>query len=231
VVGTDEAFFEDDDAATIRDLYTEKQGVLDDNDDEVDLASYAWQIWKQATAGQPRPGRAVESLPPVVYSAKTFQLDESRFPLAGRRCSQWRRAGVRQVPRGQRPPGLGGRQRQDRDRIAIHRAARVAECEPDTPAVPRLRAPPRSGGHRPATGREPGQGRGRWPGPPQQPAPAHLRAPQALRHRTDENPVPRRRAGARPGRHVPAPAAGNRSRPAQPPDAQRRERRPSWPRP
>ncbi len=30
VVGTDEAFFEDEDATTIRDLYTEKQGVLDD---------------------------------------------------------------------------------------------------------------------------------------------------------------------------------------------------------
>jgi hypothetical protein len=30
-----------------------KQGVLDDSDDEVDLASYAWQIWKQATQDNP----------------------------------------------------------------------------------------------------------------------------------------------------------------------------------
>jgi len=66
--------------AIIRNLYTEQQGILDDNDDEVDLASYAWQIWKQATQDDP--------------------------------------------DRGQRPPGLGGCQRQNRARITICRAAR-----------------------------------------------------------------------------------------------------------
>ena len=86
VVGTDEAFFEDDEASTIRDLYTEKQGVLDDSDDEVDLASYAWQIWKQATQDNPDLARAVELLPPVVYSAKAFALDKGRFPLLGAWC-------------------------------------------------------------------------------------------------------------------------------------------------
>lgn len=83
VVGTDEAFFEDDEASTIRDLYTERQGVLDDNDDEVDLASYAWQIWKQATHDNPDLARAVEALPPVVYSAKAHALEVSRFPTLG----------------------------------------------------------------------------------------------------------------------------------------------------
>ncbi len=83
VVGTDEAFFEDDEASTIRDLYTERQGVLDDNDDEVDLASYAWQIWKQATQDNPELARAVEALPPVVYSAKAHALETSRFPSLG----------------------------------------------------------------------------------------------------------------------------------------------------
>ena len=72
VVGTDEAFFEDEEANTIRNLYTEQQGILDDNDDEVDLASYAWQIWKQATQDDPELAHAVESLPPVVYSAKAM---------------------------------------------------------------------------------------------------------------------------------------------------------------
>jgi SNF2 family DNA or RNA helicase len=79
VVGTDEAFFEDEatrsagdpEAQALRNLYTEQSGVLDDTDDEVDLASYAWQIWRQATADDPALARAVESLPPVVYSAKT----------------------------------------------------------------------------------------------------------------------------------------------------------------
>src|SRR5207248_1302152 len=48
VVGTDEAFFEDDaDDRLIVDLYNEKAGILDgDADSEVDLASYAYQIWK-----------------------------------------------------------------------------------------------------------------------------------------------------------------------------------------
>jgi len=49
VVGTDEMFFEDqDNAQVIRDLFTEKAGILDgDEETEVDLASYAYQIWKK----------------------------------------------------------------------------------------------------------------------------------------------------------------------------------------
>ena len=82
VVGTDESFFEDEDAKTIRDLYTEKQGTLDDTDDEVDLASYAWQIWKQATEDNPQIAHIIEALPPVVYSAKAMQ-DVRADVLAG----------------------------------------------------------------------------------------------------------------------------------------------------
>ena len=50
VVGTDEAFFEDEDTLAVVDLYNEQTGVLDgDDDSEVDLASYAYQIWRNAT--------------------------------------------------------------------------------------------------------------------------------------------------------------------------------------
>jgi superfamily II DNA or RNA helicase len=83
VVGTDEAFFEEDDAREIRDLYTERVGVLDDGDDEVDLASYAWQIWNDATKDDTELARAVETLPPVVYSARKFRLDPERMPSLG----------------------------------------------------------------------------------------------------------------------------------------------------
>ncbi|MEM5364829.1 helicase-related protein [Paraburkholderia azotifigens] len=83
VVGTDEAFFEDDDANAIRDLYTEKSGVLDDSDDEVDLASYAWQVWKEATSANPEIAQIVESLPPVVYSARHFEANESSVSALG----------------------------------------------------------------------------------------------------------------------------------------------------
>src|SRR5207244_9405100 len=49
VVGTDEAFFEDDDDRPIIDLYNERETVLDGDDDrEVDLASRAYQIWRDA---------------------------------------------------------------------------------------------------------------------------------------------------------------------------------------
>ena len=83
VVGADEAFFEDEEANAIRNLYTEQSGMLNDTDDEVDLASYAWQVWKEATHNNPELAHAVESLPPVVYSAKAYQHDESKFPLLG----------------------------------------------------------------------------------------------------------------------------------------------------
>jgi len=73
VVGTDEAFFEDDrNDQAVRDLFTEKSGILDgDADTEVDLASYAYQIWKNAVTADPKLEKAVCELPPVVYSTKS----------------------------------------------------------------------------------------------------------------------------------------------------------------
>ena len=137
VVGTDEAFFEDDDAATIRDLYTEKQGVLDDGDDEVDLASYAWQIWKQATQDNADLARAVEALPPVVYSAKGFALDESRFPLLGADAAKGGALVYVKSPEGNDHlawVGANGKTVTESQFTVL----RAAECEPATPAVQRL---------------------------------------------------------------------------------------------
>jgi superfamily II DNA or RNA helicase len=72
VVGTDEAFFEDDrNDQSVRDLFTEKAGILDgDADMEVDLGSYAYQIWKNAVAADPKLEKTVTELPQVVYSTK-----------------------------------------------------------------------------------------------------------------------------------------------------------------
>jgi hypothetical protein len=55
VVGTDEAFFEDEqNDQAMRDLFTEKAGILDGGaDTEVDLGSYAFQIWKNAIDRDP----------------------------------------------------------------------------------------------------------------------------------------------------------------------------------
>lgn len=72
VVGSDESFFDDDpDEELMRDLYTEKNGILDDDgDSEVDLASYAYQIWKNATDADPSLAPRIEAMPDVVYATK-----------------------------------------------------------------------------------------------------------------------------------------------------------------
>jgi superfamily II DNA or RNA helicase len=72
VVGTDESFFEDDkDDQPIVDLYNEKAGILDgDADAEVDMASYAYQIWKKAIDDDPSLNKTIPALPDVVYSSR-----------------------------------------------------------------------------------------------------------------------------------------------------------------
>ncbi|MCC7291848.1 MAG: hypothetical protein IT449_07295 [Phycisphaerales bacterium] len=75
VVGTDEAFFDDDrNDMPLFNLYHEKAGILDGDDDtEVDLASYAYQIWKNAIDADPKLETAIPGLPNVVYSTKPHQ--------------------------------------------------------------------------------------------------------------------------------------------------------------
>ena len=74
VVGTDEAFFEDDGEEgneRIVDLYNEKAGLLDDaRDNDVDLASHAYQIWKNAITQDSSLEKSVSALPSVVYSTQ-----------------------------------------------------------------------------------------------------------------------------------------------------------------
>ena len=132
VVGTDEAFFEDeDDAQTIINLYHERAGSLDgDPDGEVDLASHAYQIWKNAISADPRLERTVAGLPDVVFSSR------HHTPIA------------------QRPEGVlvFMRTADGNDALAyVDREGRsitesqleilsAAECKPDTPAQPRHEA-------------------------------------------------------------------------------------------
>ena len=73
VVGSDEAFFEDDDKENpIQDLYSEKSGIFDGDDDgEVDLASYAFQIWQNAITDDPKLKKLIEDLPDVVFATKS----------------------------------------------------------------------------------------------------------------------------------------------------------------
>lgn len=129
VVGTDEAFFEDEkEKQKLLDLYNEKSGILDgDADNEVDLASFAYQIWKNATDGNPELQKIIPSLSPVVYSTKAY------------------------VPSPKKPPGVLVylRTAHGNDALAwvdMHGSnitesqfdiLRAAECAPDAPALSR----------------------------------------------------------------------------------------------
>ena len=70
VVGSDETFF-DGDPVNIQDLYNEKGGILDEEDDnEVDLTSTAYEIWNQAIKARPELKNIIPKLPDVIYATK-----------------------------------------------------------------------------------------------------------------------------------------------------------------
>lgn len=129
VVGADEAFFEDDDdEQKIVDLYHEKAGILDGEDDsEVDLASYAYQIWKNAIEADPSIEKTIPALPDVIYSSRPHQPTEQ--------CPEGALVYLRTA--------------EDNDALAYvdqkgqsitesqFEILRLAACKPDTPAVPR----------------------------------------------------------------------------------------------
>ena len=82
VVGTDEVFFEGDkpdDGDIVRDLYNERSGILDDEgelDSEVDLASHAYQIWKNAITEDSSLEEYIAKMPNVVFSSRHHNPDE-----------------------------------------------------------------------------------------------------------------------------------------------------------
>ena len=75
VVGTDEAFFEDDQTREmLSNLYNERSGVLDEVEEgDVDLTSEALQIWQSAIDANPKLKGIIENLPDVVYSTRAHE--------------------------------------------------------------------------------------------------------------------------------------------------------------
>lgn len=70
VIGSDELFFEGNEQ-NLRDLYNEKSGILDDAaDDDVDLCSMAYEIWKRGTSAHPELKPIIENMSNVVFSTK-----------------------------------------------------------------------------------------------------------------------------------------------------------------
>lgn len=70
IVGSDEVFFEGNEQ-NLRDMFNEKSGVLDEEDDgDVDLSSQAYQIWKNATDANPKLKQIIPAIPNIAYSTK-----------------------------------------------------------------------------------------------------------------------------------------------------------------
>ena len=130
VVGTDEAFFEDeDDKKAILDLYNEQAGLLDDElDNDVDLASYAYQIWQNAITQDSELEGIISEMPSVVYSTQPHRPTETEPEGAliymrtgeGNDALAWVDQNGESVTESQ---------------FTILSAA---ACEPDTPALPPL---------------------------------------------------------------------------------------------
>jgi hypothetical protein len=139
VVGTDEAFFEDEKHDTvIRDLFTEKSGILDDpTDDEVDLASLAYQIWKNACDTNPSLKKTIPDLPGVIFSTKPLSAVPAKPPgTAGPQPATGVMVYVRTADGNDALAWVDEEGRTVTE--SQHEILRAAACEPATPTLPRL---------------------------------------------------------------------------------------------
>ena len=129
VVGTDEAFFEDQTAERVfGELFTEKGSILDgDEDADVDLASYAYQIWKNAIDSNPGLEEIIPEMPNVIYSTKPHNpsADQPEGVLVYLRTSEGNDSLAWIDQFGNSVTGA---------QFAILKAA---ECSPETQAIPR----------------------------------------------------------------------------------------------
>lgn len=70
VVGSDEYFFEGNEQ-NLRDMFNERSGVLDEEEDsDVDLTSYAYQIWQDAIRANPSLKKRIPNLGNMVDATK-----------------------------------------------------------------------------------------------------------------------------------------------------------------
>ena len=124
-IGSDDSFFGEAAAERLRDLYTERAGALDaDEEDDVDLSSAALQVWNSATEDDRRRATA---LPPVVYATR---------PHAARPTDPEGVLVYLRFP--DRTDALARVDEQGRIvSQSLSTILRTAACGPDTPALPR----------------------------------------------------------------------------------------------
>jgi hypothetical protein len=136
VVGADERFFDDelDDVTRSRpkllDLYHERSGVLDEDEDESenDLASQALSAWQDALELDPHYETIIAGMPDVVYSTMPFEPGPGRPPGA-----------LVYVKTAIGSDSLAWVDRQGTMvSESLLRIWQTAACAPDTPALPRM---------------------------------------------------------------------------------------------
>ena len=132
VIGTDESFFGEAAASKLRDLYTEKAGVLDDDEDEdVDLASIALQVWSSASDSD---RKVAHGLPPIVAATRPVpsSVEEPKRTAEPPGVITYLRF----------PDGTDALVRVDKQGRLVSQSLtaifRTAACAPDTPALPHL---------------------------------------------------------------------------------------------
>lgn len=130
VIGTDESFFEDEDVATVMDIYNENVNALtgeDGTDVDVDLSSYAYQIWKNAITADKTLEATIAALPDVVYATKGF-VTKKDAPAGA----------LIYVQTGSGDDALAWANRSGEIiSESQYEILKAAECAPDTPALER----------------------------------------------------------------------------------------------
>ncbi|MCY4663188.1 MAG: C-terminal helicase domain-containing protein, partial [Acidimicrobiaceae bacterium] len=130
LLGSDEAFFGDDtERQAISGVYDESSshGPASTGIDEVDPVSMAYEVWRHAEDNHADLARRVASLPNIVYSTKHTT---ERAPDTGVLVHTQTVAGADAFAFVE----PGGQAR----RVTPQQALKIAECEPDTPSLPRL---------------------------------------------------------------------------------------------
>lgn len=130
VIGTDETFFEGDHNQAVIDIYHEKAGLLDDEDDsEVDLSSQAYEIWKDAITADPSLAKTIPAMQPVSFSTRE-RTPQEPDPGSGVLVYLKTATGANSLawvdPSGHRVTE------------SQYRILKAAECSPATPAQPRI---------------------------------------------------------------------------------------------
>ena len=130
VFGGGERFFGTDDEETALREVIYNEDPPDESDDEVDVVSMAYEIWRTAQRDHPDKAAAAESLPDVVYStlARTGNVDEPGVLVHIQTDDEVNAFAL--SPASGSPPHA----------VTAREALRLAACEPDTPAAATLEA-------------------------------------------------------------------------------------------